>query len=181
MNYDDALRIEWLSELYLQAMERQNFEAMEKLWELAAHDAELTQAFREINEGLLEEAKDQHEQETSSQIGELVDRHLPSATRIPEPKPRLTVAQVLQEMGPKASSQQLPGLAELLAQLASSTEPLPEELGLTPLTRWAETLFGPAPASFWRAFQHAAVDLDNRQNAVPHYALAARSKPRQEG
>lgn len=181
MNRDDALRIDYLCELYLQAMEQLDFAALEKLWGLAAHDLNLEKAFHELNESLCEEIRQADDSQTQRQLGELVDQHLPSATRVPEPHSRITVADVMRELAQQPSQVKTPELAELITKLTDSSEPLPPELGLTPLTTWAQARFGSATPSFWRAFQQAALKLDFQQNAAPHYALAARSAPRQEG
>ena len=180
MNHDDALRIDWLCEQYLQAIETQDFASQEKLWELTVHDAELLQAFRELNEGLLEEAEQKDDGNTDVQIEALVKAHIPSATVIQSPA-RLSVASVSRALAQQYPGQQLPGIETLLAKLSESTETMPEVKGLTALTHWAEAHFGKAPSGFWRAFQRAALKLEMQQAATPHYALAARPTPRHEG
>lgn len=181
MKRDDALRIDYLCDLYLQAMEQLNFAALEKLWGLAAHDQDLEKAFHELNESLCEEIRQADDSQTQEQLVVLVDQHMPSATRIPSPASRITVTDVMRELAQHPSLTKAPELAELISKLISSSERLPLELGLTPLTAWAQARFGSATPSFWRAFQQAALKLDFQQNAAPHYALAARRAPLQEG
>ncbi len=180
MNHNDALRIDWLSEQYLQAVETQDFASQVKLWELAGHDAELLQAFRELNEGLLEEAELQNDTKTDVQIEALVKTHMPSASVIPSPV-LLSVALVARELARQLEGQPKPEVTELLAKLSASTITLPDVKGLTALTQWAEAQFGAAPMGFWRSFQRAALKLEMQQSATPHYALAARPAPRHEG
>ncbi len=181
MNRDDALRIDYLCELYLQAMEQLNFTALEKLWGLAAHDQDLEKAFHELNESLCEEIRQSDDSQTQEKLGQLVDHHLPSAIRVPPPQQRITVADVIRELVQHPFLAKTPELTELITKMTDSAEPLPLELGLTPLTTWAQAHFGTATPGFWRAFQQAALKLDFQQNAAPRYALAARSAPRQEG
>jgi hypothetical protein len=180
MNHDDALRIDWLCEQYLQAIETQDFASQEKLWERAAHDAQLLQAFRELNEGLLEEAEQKDDANTDVQIEAMVKAHMPSATVIQSPA-RLSVAEVSRALAQQLPGQQQPAIAALLTKLNASIESIPEVKGLTSLTQWAEAHFGKAPPGFWRVFQQAALKLEMQQAATSHYALAARPAPRHEG
>lgn len=180
MNRDDALRIDRLSELYLEAIEARNDAALEKLWELAGQDDALLQAFRDLNTGLMEEALAMEQAQTDQAVAQLVEQHLPSATPIEAPG-IITVAAVMMEMSKQPQYLNQPDLASLVGKLAACDEVLPTLQGLTALQQWAEARFGPAPRNFWQAFHHARLDIGMRQEATPHYALAARAAPKDKG
>ena len=65
--------------------------------------------------------------------------------------------------------------------LRRATEPVPEELGITQVTRWG-TRFGSAPQGYWRAFREAALDLWMERTSAANYQMAARPKrPKRKG
>lgn len=180
MNRDDALRIDRLCELYLEAMETQNDAALTILWEQAGQDDALLQAFRDLNAGLVEETLEVEQTQTDQAVAQLVEQHLPGATRIVPPG-SITVSAIMLEMSKQSQYLNQSDLASLVAKLAACDEVLPELQGLTALQQWAEGKFGPAPRGFWQAFHHARLDIGMRQEATPHYALAARTAPKDKG
>jgi hypothetical protein len=59
-------------------------------------------------------------------------------------------------------------------RLRGSKQSLPDDLGLSALTVWAEAAFGPAPPEYWKAFRQAAIKVRMRASAEVEFQLAAR-------
>lgn len=178
MNANDRrLWLDGLTARYLEAVEADDYAAQEELWTLAAQDAELETAFREIHEGLIEEELTT----TTNTIADAVAKHMPSATIVRDATGTVTFADVADEMfrNPPAG---LPTEAwRLNDELRSSAEPLPRELGLSKLIEFAEVKFGVAPREFWKAFREAAIVVRMRSNSqTTDYQLAARRAPKPE-
>lgn len=156
---------------YLIAIEAEDFDLQGDLWHLAAHDPELEEAFHAVHAGLGEDAAEK----TATAITDAVAKHLPSAEIVRPTAGPVTVGMVADELFRHPPGGVSTDGWRLNDELRRSTEPLPRELGLTSLTRWAEAHFGVAPREFWRAFREAALKLELRAAAETEYQLAARS------
>jgi hypothetical protein len=177
---DRRLRLDLAAARYLDALERDDFAAMEAVWQLAAADPELDAALREVHAGLIEEQSTVAAAAARAALTAAVETHLPSAEVVRPAAGPVTVADVADDLF-RHTPDRLPAEAHLLNQrLRASREPLPTDLGLAKLTAWAEARFGPAPAEYWRAFRQAAVKLELRRAAEAEYQLAARPAPKPE-
>jgi hypothetical protein len=117
---------------------------------------------------------------SSAALTAAVEKHLPSAEIVQSKAGPVTVADVAEELY-RHTPDRLPAEAHVLNErLRATQEPLPDELGLSGLTAWAETRFGVAPAEYWRAFRQAAVKLELRRAAEAEYHMAARRAPQPE-
>jgi hypothetical protein len=176
---EHRLKLDLAAARYLDALERDDFAAMEEMWLAASHDYELEAILREVHAGLLEERAKGHLAAVAEGITTAVERNLPSAEIIGRSVGPVTVSDVAEELY-RHSPDRLPIDAHLLNErLRGSREALPEDLGLSMLTAWAESRFGIAPPGYWRVFRQAAVKLVLRCTAENEYRLAARriSKP----
>jgi len=176
---EHRLQLDLAAARYLDALERDDFTTMAEIWRVASHDHELEAILREVHAGLLEERAEGHLAAVAEGITTAVESHLPSAEIIRQSGDAVTVADVAEELY-RHSPDRLPIDAHMLNErLRGSREALPEDLGLSMLTAWAESRFGVAPPGYWRVFRQAAVKLVLRCTAENEYRLAARrnSKP----
>jgi hypothetical protein len=177
---DPRLRRDLTAARYLDALERDDFDTTAALWQLALTDPELGAILRETHAGLIEEQAREATAAAETALTAAVEAHLPSAEIVRPAAAVVTVADVAEELFRHAPNR-LPAEAHSLNErLRTSAEPLPSNLGLPQLTTWAETLFGPAPPEYWKAFRQAAVKLELRRAAEAEYQLAARRAPRPE-
>jgi hypothetical protein len=178
---EHRFRVDLTAARYLEAFEREDFGAMAELWRLALSDPDLEVALREVHAGLLEEESREASAAIGSALAAAVSSHLPSAEVVTSAAGPVTVGDVADEIFRHAPTH-LPAEAHRFNErLRSSRQPLPEDLGLSKLTAWAEAAFGAAPADYWKAFRQAAVKLGLRRAAEVEYHLAARTvAPRTE-
>jgi hypothetical protein len=174
------LQLDLAAARYLDALERDDFEMMAGMWRAAASDhPELEAMFREVHAGLIEERADGELATVAAGLTAAIEGHLPSAEIVRQTSGPTTVGDVANELY-RHSPNRLPIDAHLLNErLRGSQEALPENLGLSVLTEWAESRFGAAPPEYWRVFRQAAVKVVLRHAAENEYRLAARrgSKP----
>ncbi|QEL15338.1 hypothetical protein [Limnoglobus roseus] len=169
--------IDALSARYLDALDRDDFDAQEELWALAAQHADLETAFRELHEGLLEEEA----AKATAAVTDAVESHLKSATIVREPTGPVTFADVADELFRHTPGGLPPEAHALNAKLREAKEPLPADLGLSGLIAFAEAKFGAASRDYWRAFREAALTVRMRANSQSaEYQLAARRAPKPE-
>lgn len=161
---------------YLEALERDDFDAMAELWQLALGDPDLVAAIEQIHAGIVEERA----RSTTEILTTAVQEHLPSAEIIKPAVGAVSVADVADELFRHTPDRLSAEAHALNERLRTAREPLPDDLGLTSLTAWAEARFGPGPAEYWRAFRQAAVKLELRRGAETDYRLAARRAPKPE-
>ena len=174
------LQIDLTTARYLDALERDDFDAMSAIWQQAAKDTELATILREVHAGLIEEQTTEAVSVTQAALTFAVEANLRSAEIVRASADPVTVADVAEELFRHAPDR-LPAEAHLLNErLRASREPLPEHLGLSKLIAWAEYKFGPAPPEYWKAFRQAAVKLELRRAASAEYHLAARPAPKPE-
>jgi len=177
---DRRLRLDLAAARYLDALERDDFDTMAALWQLAVADPELEVVLGEVHAGLIEEQAHEAATAATAALTAAVETHLPSAEVLRPGAGAITVADVADDLF-RHTPGRLPPEAHLLNdRLRVSREPIPANLGLSKLTAWAEALFGPAPADYWKAFRQAAVKLELRRAAEAEYHLAARSSPEPE-
>jgi hypothetical protein len=172
------LQLDLTAARYLEALEQDDFTAMAEMWKAASGDGELEAILRDVHAGLIEEQAHAELSSVTEGIVSAVQEHLPSAEVIRETGGPTTVGDVADELY-RHSPDRLPIDAHLLNErLRKSQEPLPENLGLSVLTAWAESRFGAGPPEYWRVFRQAAVKLVLRSAANSEYRLAARrTKP----
>jgi hypothetical protein len=160
--FERRLRLDIAAARYLDALERDDFAAMAEMWGAAADDHALEAILREVHAGLLEERAHEELAVVMEGITAAVEGHLPSAEIVRETGGPITVAEVADELYRHAPDR-LPIDAHLLNErLRGSQETLPEDLGLSVLTAWAEARFGVAPPEYWKVFRQAAVKLELR-------------------
>lgn len=166
--------IDRIAAAYLDALDGADFDTLERIWEMAATDASLEQALHELHAAVEAEDECDAERQAVVAIAEAVERHLPSAEVVRPDTGPVTVADVADELF-RHTPGRLPAEAHLLnEQLRSARIHLPDDLGLSKLTAWAEAQFGTAPAEYWKAFRQAALKLELRHAAQGEYRLAAR-------
>jgi hypothetical protein len=174
------LQLDLAAARYLDALERDDFAMMTAMWQSASHDHELEGILREVHAGLLEERAQGELAASAEGITTAVEEHLPSAEIVRQTSGPTTVGDVADELY-RHCPDRLPIDAHLLNErLRQSQEPLPENLGLSVLTAWAESRFGEGPPEYWRVFRQAAVKLVLRSSAENEYRLAARRNGRPE-
>jgi hypothetical protein len=177
---DRRLQLDLAAARYLDALERDDFAAMAEMWRTASDDDEFEAILREVHAGLLEERVHEELATVAEGITAAIEDRLPSAEIIRQTGGPITVGDVADELY-RHSPDRLPIDAHLLNErLRGSRETLPEDLGLSMLTAWAETRFGLAPLEYWKAFRQAAVKLELRCAAEAEYRLAARRTPKPE-
>jgi hypothetical protein len=177
---DRRLWLDWQTSLYLEALEKQDFDAQEKLWDLAAHDADLEAAFHETHEAILEERS----ASTTEAITTAVEKLLTSAEIVRESTGPVMVSDVAEELFHRAGKALAADGYAWTEKRRASQLPLPEIKGLTKLAEWLESTFGPLPAGVGEAFQKAAFDVKFRRRAADaeyQLQLAARRAPKPEG
>lgn len=174
------LQLDLTAARYLDALERDDSGTMSQIWEATRTDPELGAVLREVHAGIIEEQTHEASATSSAALTVAVATHLPSAEIIHPAVGPVTVADVAEELF-RHTPDRLPAEAHVLNErLRATRESLPEELGLSGLTAWAETRFGMAPVEYWSAFRQAAVKLELRRAAEAEYHLAARRAPKPE-
>jgi hypothetical protein len=178
MTPHDRARVSLAAARYLDALERDDQDALDALWAQAAADPELLAAFNDINAGLLEEAQSHDQAAVGAAVAKAIAEHLRSAEVVkPEAGP-VTVADVAEELF-RHPPERLPAEVHALNErLRSATDVLPVALGLADLVSWAEARFGAAPAPYWEAFRKAALKARMRRAADAEFQLAARKTAR---
>lgn len=175
------LRLDLAATRYLDALEREDFDAMAELWRQAGEDHDLEEALHELHAGLVEERQIEQARRDAGALAEAVAKHLPSAEIIRPTTDPITVADVAEALFRQPPPRLPPEAHALNEKLRAAREPLPEHLGLSKLITWAEAKFGRAAREYWKAFQQAAIDLELRQASEAEYRMAARPTPRKEG
>ncbi len=174
---DRSLWIDFVAARYLDAIERDDFDAQLELWRVAETNPELLAAFHDIHAGLIAEENEAAVAAVDAAAG----KHLLSGEII-QPKGRpVTVADIANELF-HHTPDRLPAEAHALNErLRAVSESLPDDLGFSRLMAWAEARFGSAPVGYWKAFYAALVKLDLRRASETEYQLAARAAPKSEG
>lgn len=176
----DRIRLDLLAARYLEAVERDDFETQEQLWQLAGTDPQLVAAFRQVHDDLLAEQEEVEATHAKTAITSAVEQHLTSAEIVTPTAGPVTVAAVANELF-RHTPDRLPAAAHVLNErLRQSPEELPASLGLSKFVAWAEATFGPAPIEYWKAFREAALLVRMRATPETEFQLAARKAPKPE-
>src|SRR4029078_469930 len=83
---------------YLAALERDDFDAMAEIWQLALADHELEALLHEVHAGLLDEQAHEAAAAATAALTTAVEKHLPSAEIIRPSTGPVTVADVANEL-----------------------------------------------------------------------------------
>jgi hypothetical protein len=167
--------IDRISAAYLDALDRLDFNALDAIWDQAATNPDLEQALHDLHAALDAEDEGEAERHGAGVVTAAVERHLPSAEIVRPTASPVTVADVADELFRHPPGRLSPEAHTLNEQLRSAQVALPEDLGLSKLTAWAEARFGAASEEYWRAFRQAAMKLELQRAAEAEYHLAARS------
>ncbi len=171
------LQLDLIAARYLEAVEQKDFSTMSSIWQAALNDPELEAVLHEIHAGIVEEQAQENAASATATLTAAVETHLPSADIIKQKVGPVTVADVAEELY-RHTPDRLPAEAHGLNEhLRTVQEPLPDELGLSGLTAWAQTRYGSAPGEYWAAFRRAAVKLELQRAAEAEYHMAARCAP----
>lgn len=170
---DRRLWIDLTAAEYLDALEREDFAAQDRLWQLAATDADLEAAFHETHDALIEEAQAAAVDPTIDAVRAAVLKHLPGV-ELDAPTGPVTVAMVARELFERPPGRLTPEAAQLNERLKAAAAELPSDIGLTPLTQWLEANFGTAPSGYAKAFRDVAFRLRMRINSDLEVQVAAR-------
>jgi hypothetical protein len=162
---------------YLDALEREDFDAQDRLWLLAATDPDLEAAFLETHDAIVEESQAAAVNPTIDAVRAAVLKHLPGV-ELDAPTGPVTVAMVARELFERPPGRLSHEAAALNDRLQATAAELPADMGLTPLTQWLEDKYGPAPPEYAKAFRLAAIKLRIRVNSDAEVQVAARrTKP----
>lgn len=173
---DRRLWIDLRTAEYLDALDRRDFDAQDRLWRLADGDPDLEAAFHDTHAALVAEV-DAH---AAAAVAEAVAKHLPSAEVVRPTAGPVTVGMVADELFRHTPDRLSAAAHQLNDRLRASADELPVDLGLSKLTTWAEAKFGAAEGGYWKAFREAALKLELRAAAETDYQLAARQAPKPE-
>ena len=174
------LELDRLTEQYVRALRAADFPVLDRLWERATYDLEVESALLEIHDAFDADDRDQADWKVERLIAGSAAKFLTSAEIVTPSSGPVTVGDVARELF-RHTPDRLPAEAHQLNQkLETSGEHLPHELGLAKLVAWAEGLFGPASADYWKAFQLAALKLERRRGSAVEYQLAARRAAKPE-
>jgi hypothetical protein len=180
-NRKNQHRLDELAVRYLAAIEAEDFDTIDGLWEQAADDPDLGAMLHELNAELAAEQEGQEQAGITSTIVDSIERHMPSAEvmgRLTGPLLVAEVADYIRRHPPAGLTTDDLRLNDLLRR---TTEAVPTELGLSQVIRWGKQ-FGSAPEAYWRAFREVALDLWMQRTSAEHYQLAARpQRPKRPG
>ncbi len=165
---------------YLDALERDDFDAQDRLWALAATDADLEAAFLETHDAIAEESQAAVVNPTIDAVRAAVLKHFPGV-ELDAPAGPVTVAMVARELSERALARLDAETATLNDRLKGAATELPSDIGLTPLTQWLEANFGATPSGYAKAFQRAALKLRMRVSSDLEIQVAARRAKPQDG
>jgi hypothetical protein len=166
--------IDRLTTAYLDALDRGDFDAIDRIWDRAATDPDLERVLHELHAALDKQDERDAEQQVAIAVTEAVECHLPSAEIMRPASGPVTVGDVADELF-RHTPDRLPAEAHALNEkLRSLRVQLPVDLGLSRLVTWGEANFGAAPSEYWKAFRQTAIKLELRRAADAEYRLAAR-------
>ena len=171
-------RLDRLAMQYLAALEAEDFDAIDALWEQATGDAELDAMLHGLNAELMPEEERQESEAIASAVLGAIEAHMPSA-RLARRAGPVTVAEIAECICRHPPA----GLtADDLAfndMLRKASEVVPKQLGISQVIGWGAQ-FGDAPEAYWRAFREAALDLWMEREPTTNYRLAARPQRRKK-
>jgi hypothetical protein len=181
MNRERQRQLDLLAAQFIAALDAGDFDAVARLWALAADDAELEACLVETAEALGEAYDQEALAAAGEQVTDLIEKHMPSAEVMRPAAGPLTAADVAEHLRRHPPAGLTADELMLNEKLRQAADELPAELGLTPLLEWGRR-FGDIPDAYWRAFRQTALTLRMRRESEAHYQLAARqTKPRRPG
>jgi len=172
--------LDHLTEVYLDAMTREDFAELDRIWEIAAFDKPLEDALHELHAAVNADNHERATEASTRSITDSVQSHLKSAEIVTPSIGPVTVGDVARELFLHPPDRLAAEAHQLNQTLEASRETLPEELGLTKLIEWAEGQFGSAPSEYWKVFRLAALKLERLRGSAIEYQLAARRSPKPE-
>jgi len=174
-------RLDRLALQYLAAVDAEDFDTIDALWEQAADDADLDAMLHGLNAELVAEQDAQERDAIAAAVLDAVEEHMPSAEVIREATGRLTVADIAEHIRRHPPAGLTTDDLRINDVLRRTLVEVPAELGISQVVRWGSQ-FGPAPEAYWRAFREVALDLWMQRSSAEHYQLAARPKrPKRPG
>lgn len=174
-------RLDQLALQYLAAVETEDFDTIDALWEQAADDADLDAMLHGLNAELAAEQDAQEHAAVASAVLDTIEKHMPSAEVIRPATGPLTVAEVAEHIRRHPPAGLTTDDLKLNDLLRKATEAVPGELGISQVIRWGAR-FGSAPEAYWRAFREVALDLWMERTSAANYQIAARPKrPKRPG
>jgi hypothetical protein len=181
-NREKQHRLDQLAMHYLAALEAEDFEQLDQLWEQAEIDTDVAEMFHELTAELVAEQEGREKAGLETAILDKIEKHLPSAEVIRPQTGPLTAAEVAEYIRRHPPAGLTIDDLRLNEQLRASGEVVPTELGLSQVLKWGQR-FGTAPEAYWRAFREVALDLwMQRSSGVENYQLAARpQRPQRPG
>ena len=165
-----SLWIDLTAARYLDAIERDDFDAQLELWRAAEVDPELEAAFHDLHAGLIAE---QGEAATAA-VASAAENHLRSGDVVRSTDGPVTVADVANELFRDTPGRLSAEVHAMNERLRSATESLPTDLGMWSLREWIEAKFGSVPPEYVKAFRQAALKVRMRANSETGHQLAAR-------
>ena len=135
-NRENQHRLDRLALQYLAAVEAEDFETIDALFEQAADDAELDAMLHGLNAELVAEQDARERAAITAAVLDAVEQHLPSAEVIRPAVGRLTVAEVAEHIRRHPPSGLTAADLRINDVLRGTTEAVPEELGLSQVLGW---------------------------------------------
>lgn len=180
-NRENQQRLDRLALQYLTAIETEDFDTIDALWERATEDADLDALLHELNAELVAEQDTEERAIIASAVLDSIEQHMPSAEIVRPATGPLTVAEVAEHIRRHPPAGLTTDDLTLNDVLRKANEAVPAELGITQVIRWG-TRFGSAPEVYWRAFREVALDLWMERTSAASYQLAARpQRPNRPG
>lgn len=172
---ENQKRLDRLAFQYLQAIETEDFDTIEALWEQAADDPDLDEMLHGLNAELTAE-QEAAQAAVASVVRDAIEQTMPSAELDRPASGPPTVAEVAEHIRRHPPAGLTLDDLRINDALRKVIEPVPEQLGISQVLHWGEKFakFGPAPDAYWRAFREAALDLCMRRAARQNYKMAAR-------
>jgi hypothetical protein len=158
---------------YLAAVDAEDFDTIDALWEQAADDPDLDAMLHGLNAELAAEQESQEQAAIAGAVVGQIERHMPSAEVVRPKTGPLTVAEVAEHIRrhpPAGLTAEELRVNDLLGEVA---EVVPVDLGVRQVVAWGRR-FGAAPEAYWRAFRQTALTLRMRRESAANYQMAAR-------
>jgi hypothetical protein len=175
---ENQQRLDRLALQYLEALDREDFDALAAFWEQAQEDADLDAMLHGLNAEFAAQQEAQANAALAATVIDAIERHLPSAEIVRPAAGPLTAAEVAERIRRRPPAGLTADDLRINDALRSVAAEVPAELGLSQVVLWGSQ-FGPAPEAYWRAFRQAALKLRMQRQSEAEYRMAARStKPK---
>lgn len=176
-NRENQHRLDTLALKYLQAVENEDFDTIDTLWEQAADDADLDAMLHGLNAEFVAEQDREENAAVASAVLEQIEKHMPSGEVIRPATGPLTVADVAEHIRRHPPAGLTTDDLQLNDVLRQSAEEVPTQLGISQVVSWGRR-FGYSPEVYWRAFRQTALKLRMQRESEAEYRMAARpTKP----